>query len=504
MGACMSFCRTSSKLADYLDLVAAVEDTCEHLQKPVWLEGYAPPFDPRLRSFSVTPDPACWRSICRPQAIGTSLRRLNAVLFEEARKNRLTAGKFAYDGTHLATGGGSHIVIGGASVADSPLLRRPDLLRSMVAFWQNHPSLSYLFSGMYVGPTSQYPRVDEARMDALYELELAFSPVAEGGMPAVHPRWAVSKSAGGCDGEFASRGVLHRQAVSAGRQGLRLGLLELRAFEMAPHLRMGLMQMLLVRALVCLFWKRPFQGGLVRWGTALHDRFMLPHFVERDFAEVLGELQRAGFAFEEKWFAAQLEFRFPKIGSIKAADAELELRHALEPWNVLAEETTSGGTVRSVDSSLERIQVKLSGVVAEGRYAVACNGRRVPLTPTGTLGESVAGLRYRARMLSSTLHPTIPVHMPLEFEVIDLWSGLSVGRCTYHAGPPDGSIYTSRPSDAIEARERRAARFQVSGEAPVPMTAPMDEVNPVFPMTLDLRRPAPSAETAVNATGTKR
>src|SRR5271170_209548 len=335
-------------------------------------------------------------------------------------------------------------------------------------------------------------------MDALYELEVAFSQ-----LPASHcPPFIL-------DGLFRNllvdvTGNSHRAEFCVDKlfppegMGLRLGLLELRAFEMAPHLRMGMMQMLLVRALVCLFWKRPFQTGLVRWGTALHDRFMLPHFVERDFAEVLGELRRAGFAFEEKWFAAQREFRFPKIGSIEAADVELELRHALEPWNVLAEETTSGGTVRSVDSSLERIQVKLSGVVAEARYVVACNGRKVPLMATGKPGESVAGLRYRARMLSSTLHPTIPVHTPLEFKVIDLCkgepeSGLSIGRCTYYAGPPDGRIYSSRPSNAAEARERRVARFQVSGDAPSPMAAPPDETNPVFPMTLDMRRPAPGA-----------
>ena len=494
----------ASKLADYLDLIAAVEDTCQHLRKPVWLEGYPPPFDPRLRFFSVTPDPGVLEINLPPARNWDELERTNSILFEEARRNRLTAEKFAYDGTHLATGGGSHIVIGGASVADSPLLRRPDVLRSMISFWQNHPSLSYLFSGMYVGPTSQYPRVDEARMDALYELELAFSQLPAGECPPLI-----------LDGLFRNllvdvTGNSHRAEFCIDKlyppegMGLRLGLLELRAFEMAPQLRMGLTQMLLVRALVCLFWKRPFAGGLVRWGTALHDRFMLPHFVERDFAEVLGELQRAGFAFEEKWFAAQREFRFPKIGSIRIEGIELELRHALEPWNVLAEETTSGGTVRSVDSSLERIQVKLSGILAEGRYVVACSGRRVPLTPTGKLGEFVAGLRYRARMLSSTLHPTIPVHTPLEFNVIDQWSGLSIGRCTYHAGPPDGSIYAARPANTSEAKERRLARFQVSTEAPMPMSAPEDEMNPVFPMTLDLRRPAPGQGTSTNQAGTQR
>jgi uncharacterized protein (DUF2126 family)/transglutaminase-like putative cysteine protease len=494
----------ASKLADYLDLIAAVEDTCEHLQKPVWLEGYPPPFDPRLRFFSVTPDPGVLEINLPPASNWDELEDTNAVLFEEIHKTRLTPEKFAYDGTHLATGGGSHIVIGGASVSDSPLLRRPDVLRSMIAFWQHHPSLSYLFSGMYVGPTSQYPRVDEARMDALYELELAFSQLPTEECPpfildGLFRNLLVDVTGNSHRAEFCVDKLYPPEGM-----GLRLGLLELRAFEMAPHLRMGLMQMLLVRALVCLFWKRPFQSGLARWGTVLHDRFMLPHFIERDFADVLGELQRAGFAFQENWFAAQREFRFPKIGSIRAADAELELRHALEPWNVLAEETTSGGTVRSVDSSLERIQVKLSGVVAEGRYVVACNGRKLPLTPTGKMGESVAGLRYRARMLSSTLHPTIPVHMPLEFHLIDLWSGLSVGRCTYHAGPPDGSIYTHRPTNATEAKERREVRFQVATDPPVPVPAPKDEVNPVFPMTLDLRQPAPGREGAAMQTGTKR
>jgi uncharacterized protein (DUF2126 family)/transglutaminase-like putative cysteine protease len=503
-GRLLVFLAYAAKLTDYLDVIAAVEDTCQHLQRRVWLEGYAPPFDPRLRSFSVTPDPGVLEINLPPASDWDELERTNSILFEEAMKHRLTAEKFAYDGTHLATGGGSHIVIGGATVAESPLLRRPDVLRSMIAFWQNHPSLSYLFSGMYVGPTSQYPRVDEARMDALYELELAFSQLPVSDCPpfiidGLFRNLLVDVTGNSHRAEFCVDKLYPPEGT-----GLRLGLLELRAFEMAPHLRMGLMQMLLVRALVCLFWKRPFAGGLVRWGTALHDRFMLPHFVERDFAEVLGDLRRAGFAFEEKWFAAQREFRFPKIGSIKIEGIELELRHALEPWNVLAEETTSGGTVRSVDSSLERIQVKLSGILAEGRYAVSCNGRKVPLMATGRPGESVAGLRYRARRLSATLHPTIPVHTPLEFSVVDLWSGLAIGRCTYHAGSPDGRIYTSRPATAAEAKERREARFQISTDMPAPVAVPEDEVNPVFPMTLDMRRPSPGTEPSTNRLGTSR
>ena len=476
-------------LADYLDLVAAVEDTCRYLKMPVWVEGYAPAADPRLRSFSVTPDPGVLEINQVPASTWDELEEINMVLDEEARRNHLTTEKFSNDGSHLATGGGCHIVIGGANLLDSPVLRRPGLLRSMIAFWQNHPSLSYLFSGMYVGPTSQCPRVDEARIDALYELEVAFRQLPEADCPA----WIV-------DGLFRNlladvTGNTHRAEFCVDKLfppeglGLQLGLLELRAFEMAPHVRMTLLQMLLIRGLVCMFWKNPFDGGFVRWGTALHDRFMLPDAVKRDLFEVLTQLRRSGCDFEDDWFAAHLEFRFPKIGSISAEGVELELRHALEPWNVLPEETVSGRTVRSVDSSLERIQVKLSGQLQESRYVVACNGRHVPLQRTHENGVAVAGVRYRARKLSVTLHPTIPVHAPLVFNLIDRFNERSIGQCTYYVAPPDGRLYTNLPQDAAEAAQRRLERFQVNGSVPVPMAAPPEESNPNFPWTLDLRLP---------------
>ncbi|MGA9564289.1 MAG: transglutaminase family protein [Candidatus Korobacteraceae bacterium] len=491
----------SSKLADYLDMVAAIEDTCQYLQKPVWLEGYAPPLDPRIRSFSITPDPGVLEVNLPPARDWNELEQIYTVLSEEARRNRLTAEKFAYDGSHIGTGGGSHIVVGGETVLDSPFLRRPDLLRSMLAFWQNHPSLSYLFSGMYVGPTSQHPRVDEARMDALYELEVAFSQLPASDCPPFI-----------LDGLFRNllvdvTGNSHRAEFCVDKlyppegRGLRLGLLELRAFEMAPHVRMGLAKMLLVRALISMFWKKPFEGSLVRWGPALHDRFMLPHFVRRDFSDVLAQLRLSGYNFEEKWFTAHLEFRFPKIGAIAVEGLELELREALEPWNVLAEESTSGRTVRNVDSSLERLQVKVTGFTTESRYVVACNGRRVPLYPTGESGEAVAGVRYRARRLSEELHPTIPVHAPLVFDIIDRWNERSMGRCIYHVGPPDGRVYTATPLNAKEAEDRRLERFQRLDHVPGAMAAPEEEINPIFPMTLDLRLPAPGYKSDIAKPG---
>jgi uncharacterized protein (DUF2126 family) len=489
------------KLADYLDLVSAVEDTCKYLKIPVCVEGYPPAPDTRLRSFSVTPDPGVLEVNLPPASNWDELEQINTLLDAEARRNRLTAEKFTYDGNRIATGGGNHIVIGGASLLDSPILRRPDLLRSMVAFWQNHPSLSYLFSGMYVGPTSQYPRVDEARMDALYELEIAFRNLPAGDCPpymidGLFRNLLVDTTGNSHRAEFCVDKLFPPEGL-----GLQLGLLELRAFEMAPHVQMNLLQMLLIRALVSMFWKTPFDGNLIRWGTTLHDRFMLPDFVSRDLRDVLARLRLAGYQFEDEWFESHFEFRFPKIGSISADGVELELRQALEPWNVLAEETYSGGTVRTVDSSIERMQVKLSGFSNESRYVVACNGRRVPIQPAGEPGVALGGVRFRARQLSATLHPTIPVHAPLVFHLIDCLRGHSIGQCTYHVGPSDGSAYRARPANAAEADGRRMERFKVALPALSPMAAPEEEINPLFPMTLDMRLPPRGRNAPIDSPG---
>jgi uncharacterized protein (DUF2126 family) len=480
------------RASDYLELLAAVEDTCVHLNQPVWIEGYAPPSDSRLRNFSITPDPGVIEVNLPPAGDWKELKAINTLVFEEAQRCRLTAEKFMYDGRQTATGGGNHIVLGGATPSESPLLRRPDLLRSMVTFWQNHPSLSYLFSGAFIGPTSQYPRIDEARHDAMYELEIAFAQLPTGECPF----WLVDRLFRNLLVDMT--GNTHRAEFCIDKlyppqnAGSRLGLLELRAFEMAPHVRMGLAELLLVRALVSAFWKTPYQNELVRWGTALHDRFLLPHFVQQDFEEVVRFLQRSGYAFERHWFEPQMRFRFPKIGSIAVSGIELELRQALEPWHVLGEEASGSGTARSVDSSLERLQVKVTGLT--DRYSVSCNGRPVPLRSTGIPGEAVAGVRYRAWQPASCLHPTIPVHTPLAFDIVDRWNHVSVGGCKYHVLHPKGTIYPARPASAAEAEARRAERFESGTQAPGTIKLPREDVNPCFPMTLDLRWPSGAGE----------
>ena len=514
-----------ARLEDYLDLLSHVEATAQELGVRIVLEGYPPPRDPRLKLLQVTPDPGVIEVNIHPAHDWGELVDHTEFLYQAAFETRLTAEKFMTDGRHTGTGGGNHFVLGGATPADSPFLRKPELLASLLLYWHNHPSLSYLFSGMFIGPTSQAPRVDEARNDQLYELEIALREIERsreihGKVSGDGPPLAAGASSGGSEPHEAGErggyfppwlvdrtlrnilidvtGNTHRsefcidKLYSPDSTTGRLGLLELRAFEMPPHARMSVVQQLLLRALVARFWKQPYRAPVTRWGTQLHDRWLLPTFVLADMHDVVAEMREAGYAFDPAWFAPHFEFRFPLVGQVQAAGLELTLRNALEPWHVMGEEGAIGGTVRYVDSSLERIEVRVTGL-NESRHVVTVNGRAVPLQPTGTAGDFVAGVRYRAWSPPSALHPTIGQHAPLTFDVLDTWMDRSVGGCQYHVAHPGGRNYTTFPVNAYEAESRRLARFFRMGHSPGTTRVPQATIGVAgsreFPFTLDLRRP---------------
>lgn len=481
------FLPPQTDLERYVVLLAAIEATAEELTCPLVIEGYEPPKDHRLQKLMITPDPGVIEVNVQPTASWPELTSLVHTLYEQARQNRLGTEKFMLDGRHMGTGGGNHVTLGAAKPEDSPFLRRPDLLGSLLRYWQNHPSLSYLFSGQFIGPTSQAPRVDEARDDNLYELEIALQQLEK---ETTGQYWLVDRILRNFLVDLT--GNTHRaefcidKLYSPDSASGRLGIVEFRNFEMPPHWQMSALQVLLIRTLVAHFWQKPYDRPLINWGTELHDRFMLPHFVWEDLGWVVDDLNKAGYPFSLDWFAPFQEFRFPHYGTIHAAGIQLDLRRAIEPWHVLGEESTGQGTARYVDSSVERLQVRTQNMTGN-RFIVTCNGRKVPLRSTGTEGEFVAGIRYKAWAPYSALHPTIGVHSPLVIDIVDTHHNRSLGGCTYHVSHPGGRNYDTFPVNANEAEARRVARFWQHGHTQGVMTPDLSDPHDAHPYTLDMR-----------------
>ena len=478
---------------EFVDLIAAIEESAEIAGVPINIEGYPPPEDPRLKVIKVTPDPGVVEVNIHPSASWKEQVAITEALYEAARECRLEASKFMLDGRPTGSGGGAHIVVGGATPADSPFLRRPDVLASLLRYWQNHPSLSYFFAGMFIGPTSQAPRVDEGRYESLYELEIALSQIPNPltASNADCPPWLVDRLFRHLLTDVS--GNTHRSEICIdklyspdGPTG-RLGLVEFRAFEMPPHPRMNLAQQLLLRALIAWFWRKPYTEPLIRFGTDLHDRYLLPYFLHQDLCGVLQEITDGlGVALDPAWFDAQYEFRFPLLGMIEAEGMRLELRSALELWHVLGEENAGGGTARFVDSSVERVEARIYGLDGD-RYQLACNGVRVPLSDIEA-GQKLAGVRFRTWLPESCLHPTIAPQGPLTFDIFDTWNNQSIGGCVYHAVHPGGRNFETQPVNALEADGRRKARFFPFTSAPGSYVLREPPASPEFPTTLDLRR----------------
>ncbi|WP_372717663.1 transglutaminase family protein, partial [Novipirellula sp.] len=503
----------------YVELVAVIHAVAQQLQLPVVLEGYDPPQDPRLMRFVIEPDRNRLRLVLPAASNWQEQSELFETAFVEAKAVGLVAesglAEDTEDVAHLdelneekVQRGSSNtaLTLGGPTPATSPFLNHPPLLRSLISYWLNHPCLSYLFSGTQVGPSGNAPRPDEGRDDALYELGIALErfPVADSPhlwLPDRLLRHLLADASGN----------MHRAEIRVDtlyapeRQSRRLGQIILQSFAMAPISKLASLQGLLVRALVAHFHQRPYAEPLVRWESQLHDRFMLPQVLWDDFSQVIRDLNESGLPLQQEWFRSIFELNFPRLGRVQLGDITLELRRAHEPWPLLAEEVTGAGIARFIDVANERLQVRLSGVVPD-RYVLACNRESVPLKRGTTEGEYVAGVRYKVTQPPSTLHPTIGPVNKLVFELIDTWTGKSIGGCTYYPAAPQtwtagpmgtptpvqlpGTEPTVPPVPEARSPVRVSGRFEGTGSGEGDFSMPTYRLDRRFPYLLDLTKVA--------------
>lgn len=488
-----------SSAGHYLDLIATIEQTAEELNMPVAIEGYEPPADARLRRISVTPDPGVIEVNIDPSHSFIEHARKLEALYQEARTCGLTAEKFMLDGRRSGTGGGNHITLGGPHPSESVFLKKPGLLADLVVFFQNHPSLSYFFSGLFTGPTSQAPRVDEGHPGALYDLSLSLQEIRR--LAEVEPGGVSASAAGDTPLWLTDRllrhlltdhtGNTHRTEISIDKlyspdsMTGRLGLVEFRAFEMPFHPRMNALQGLLLRGLVAALLPRPWKGKPVELGLSLEDRYRLPAYLLEDLTDVLAVISEAGFAFDPVWFTPFLDARFALCGTFSARGVRVELRTAVENWTVLGEEVFLHGTARAVDAAVERLEVRAHNFLPE-RYSLFCNAREVPLHPTRTTSSFAGGVRFKAWSPPSTMHPSIPAEPELVFELVDNFTDSVLASATYFVSHPGGRAYDTLPVNEREAESRTLSRFRAGGKSRGSRVRGGFDLS--HPHTLDLRK----------------
>lgn len=491
-------------LEHYLELITAIEATAVTQGIPVMFEGYPPPQDHRLRRFTLEPDAAVLK-LGLPMTSDWPLSQTTlTTAYAEAARLGLYGLHSRNTGSRMGPGGSTELVLGGEEPAQSPFLFRPRLLRSLIACWQHHPALSYFLAGRQIGPSGHAPRPDEGRADALYELDIALArmPLDEPGLPWIPDR-ILRHLLADPSGDIRRAEIRIDSLYDPDRMGQRLGHIILRAFETAENAPLATAQLLLVRALIATLSRRPINRPLIDWGTALHDRYLLPGVLWADLKTVLAEIREAGIPIQDEWYQPLLEGRFPLLGGVQWGEIRLELRPAHEPWPILAEEVTASGVARFVDSANDRVQVEVWGITPD-RHVLACNGRRVPLQSTGTRGHYLAGVRYKVWNPVATLHPTLPPVYDLAFDLIDTWTGKVVGRFTYQPprpsvpGPvalpvrpllePEGSgaPKPSRTAPIAPPLMSSAGEFLVRTPAERYLQPPPEEHNPRHPYLLNL------------------